>query len=190
MIFLDKSRALLSSTDTHRVETNAVLCGMCSEKPGHAEHIIYNPMSDIMIDHLVQSYKRKIPCELLTLYQSMNGADLFWTTRNITRLKISIPFCRFSIYGIPFPNSREGLAPFNISLEDLNRPKHTPEQWLKFGSFYEPSSFSDRRDLYVDTDSNGVYAVAHDCTDCFVICNWVSIDECLCDIFDLLSNRK
>ena len=185
MIFIEKCKTILS-TSHQRTENNSILCGMCPQNTSFPEHVIYKPMLDEMINHLMQSYKRDIPKELLYLYKCMNGADLFWTTRHIKRIKRSIPFCRFSIYGIPVSGASGAREPFNISLEDLSRPMYTPEQWLKFGSYYEPNNFSNKYDLFVDTESNHVFAVSHDCSNCCVIHNWSSIDECLCGIFSLL----
>lgn len=83
---------------------------------------------------------------------------------------------------------RERVEPFNISIEDLNRPQDTPQSWLKFGAFHKPHvDFSTRFDLFADTDTSAVYAVEHGSETCVVAEQWDGIDACLCAVFDLLS---
>lgn len=189
MIFLEKISSLSHPTSGVSVkeESYAVLIGSCDLRPDHAKHIIFNPMSDGLIAHLLQSYKGNIPDELLRIYQKMNGADLFWTTRYVQKAKLHIPFCMFSIYGIPCSDSRKNVEPFNISIEDLHRPQNTPTTWLKFGAYNEPQMYSQKYDLYIDTEEICVYSVEHDNSECQVVRSWATIDSCLCDIFDLLA---
>lgn len=181
MIFTDSSSLC-------KKEKHAFLYGKCEKKPEHAKHIIYERMSENMIEHLQQSYNKKIPNDLLTLYRALNGADLFWTTRFIKKVKIYIPFSLFSIYGIPLSNSKECIEPFNISLEDLNRPSKTPDSWLKFGAYYDPIEITQKYDIFVDTETDIVYAVTHNSSECSIVKKWVSVDSCLCDIFDQLNS--
>ena len=84
-------------------------------------------------------------------------------------------------------NDRKHLEPLNISIEDLGRPKESPENWLKFGSFYYPDNLLKKIDLFVDVESLNVFAVDSEETVCSVVDNWKSIDECLCNLFDILS---
>lgn len=189
MIFLEKISKLSHSAcnKLYAEESNAVFIGLCDGRPDHAKHIIFRPMSESLIGHLVQSYARNFPKELISIYREMNGADLFWTSRYVPRAKIHIPFCMFSLYGIPCSDSRKNTEPFNISIEDLNRAKDTPAEWLKFGSYYEPKTYSHKRDLYIDTEDKKVYSVDHDSESCNVLRKWLSIDACLCEVFDLLN---
>lgn len=189
MNFLEliKELSILFPASSCHKSGNAFLYGACETEPYRAKHVVFSPMSQGMIDHLVQSYKQNVPDDLLTLYKTMNGGDLFWTTRTIKGTKLQIPVCMFSIYGIPFANSSGNLQPFNISLEDLNRPAHTPTNWLKFGAYYEPNNFSNKRDLFIDTDVGGVYSVDRGNCECYVLKEWESIDQCLCEVFAQLS---
>lgn len=191
MKFLDKVDVLTSKFPSNAYERrgNALLCELCNPQPPLATHIIFAPMTEKIIAHLVDSYKRAIPEDLLTLYRSMNGSDLFWTTRYIKEVNLHIPLCRFSIYGVPFGTTRNSIEPFNISLEDLNRPNGTPDNWLKIGAYYKPEDLSYRLDLYADTDTSYVYAVGHDNPSCCVVEKWDTIDQCLCAIFDLLEAK-
>lgn len=100
---------------------------------------------------------------------------------------LSIPLCQLSVYAVPLQDSRTSLQPFNISLEDLNRPKGTPENWLKFGAYYKPNNNFTRSDLYVDVDNDRTFAVKHNSDVLQIEEKWENLDLCLCSIFDLLS---
>lgn len=173
---------------------NALLYGVCKLTPPLAEHIVFKPILPDAMKGMLDSYKRTFPRELLMLYQAMNGADLFWTVRFIGKKKIRIPSCRFAIYGVPLSYDRTNIEPFNIAIEDLNRPKGTPDSWLKFGSYYRPEDPDHRLDLFVDTEQTGVFAIEHDSSECCVVSRWDSIDNCLCNVYSLLAcninNRK
>lgn len=187
MIFLEKVAALAATypSEKCKVVDNAILYGTSENSSEYSDHIIYNPMPEKIIEYLVNSYRRKIPEQLLVIYRAMNGGDMFWVKRYIKKVNRYIPFCPFSIYGVPLVDARERNEPFNISIEDLNRHHDTPNSWLKFGAYYEPKCFSKRRDLYVDTNTTVVYAVDHDSSDCTVLKEWLSIDDCLAFVLDL-----
>ena len=118
----------------------------------------------------------------------MNGADMFWSVRVVGKNKTRIPCNFFTIFGVPLTNDRKHLEPFNISIEDLDRPDGTPNSWLKFGFYNNPDDISMRRDLYVDTEGMGVFSVEHSSERCVIKDKWDTIDCCLCDIWDILSN--
>lgn len=189
MLFLQKTSDLLhiSTASTVKEEVNARLIGSCDKRPDHARHIIYKPMPSAVITHLQQSYKGIVPVQLLHIYREMNGADLFWTTRYLQRAKLHIPTCMLSIYGVPCSDSRMNIEPFNISVEDLLRPKNTPTSWLKFCSYCEPTDLQGKLDLYVNTEDGQVYSMARESNACDTIHSWTTIDSCLCEIFDKLA---
>ena len=188
LIFVELIKKMFSEYGSDcRTQDSSVLYGICDPAPPLANHIVYSPMSECTLQHLVDSYKRTIPNELILLYRALNGADLFWTSTCIPKTNIHIPVCRLSIFGVPMSNSRDRVEPFNISIEDLNRPHGTPAGWLKFGSFYKSDNLSNRYDLFVDTDSGCVYSVGHDIQECTISETWASIDNCLCNIFSALS---
>lgn len=192
MIFLRKIESLqhIYRADECVVQDNAFLYGVCNPKPPLATHIVFNPMPQEAMQNLVNNYKLAFPTELLGLYRVMNGADLFWTVRFVGKKKTRIPICCFSIYGVPLTYDRKHIEPYNISVEDLNRPRKTPESWLKFGSYYRPTNMIDRLDLFIDTNQSAVFAIEHEREECRVVESWSSIDNCLCSVFDLLASQK
>ena len=190
MIFVEKICHLKEKySQSQSVQGYAELYNLYDSAPPLAEHIIYAPMSKNIAEHLITSYKLTIPKELLSVYQAMNGADLFWTAWEVPKTNIRIPVCCFSIYGIPIENSREYPEPFNISVEDLNRPSNTPSHWLKFGSYCQSDNISCKFDLFVDTELDTVHATEHNASKCTVLQDWNSIDHCLCSIFDMFDGH-
>ena len=189
MNFLEKVKTLIKTYDCE-VRDRAVLYGVSETRPPLAKHIIFEPMPFDIMQNMVANYKLEFPQQLLAIYTAMNGADLFWTVCFVGKKKIRIPINCLSIYGIPLTYDREHIEPFNISIEDLNRPKGTPDNWLKFGSFYRPENLLSRFDLFVEVEQGGVFAIEHDADECCVTATWDSIDTCLCYIFDLLLASK
>lgn len=188
MMFLGKIGDLqkLYSKKECGVYDDAFLYGVCEKTPPLAKHIVFPPMPSDVMQSMVGSYKQPFPEELLLLYHTMNGADLFWTVRFVGKKGIRIPLSCLSIYGIPLSHDRKNIEPFNISIEDLNRPEGTPVTWLKFGAFCYPENLGNRVDLFVDTEFLKVYAVNHNNIECSISETWDSIDQCLCSIYDEL----
>lgn len=188
MIFLEKIHSLLNTYESHSCgrRDNAFLYGICNPSPPLATHIVFAPMPKEVQQNLISAYKRSIPTDLLTLYSTMNGADLFWSVRTVGKKNRRIPYSYLSIYGVPLTWDRKHIEPFNICIEDLNRPRGTPNSWLKFGAYCRPENTTQRLDLFVDTETNDVFAVEHDCVECCVAETWDSIDTCLCSVLALL----
>lgn len=161
------------------------------EPPQIADHFIYSPMPEPVMQHLIQSYCRPFPDDLLELYTFANGLDLFRTLRNITE-EISLPASRLSIYGVPIFNDRKHLEPFNICLEDLSRLPDTPSNWLKFGCFrdIQHGKQINEYDLYVDTDAYKAYQVEREGAALSVVGVWDSIDDCLWNLFEEIQRDK
>ncbi len=168
------------------IKDRALLYDICDDTPPLAKHIVFLPMPERVMQELVKNYKKTFPRELLVLFKTMNGADLFWSVRRVGKKGIRISRSCFSIYGVPLTDDREHIEPYNISIEDLDRPYSIPESWLKFGHYYGPDNKYIRLDLYVDTDGTGVYAIEHENNECNIGKTWATIDTCLCDVFDLL----
>lgn len=166
----------------------ASLYGVCDAPPPLAEHIVFDPMPDAVAKCLVNDYRGVFPKELLEIYAVMNGADLFWTVRT-TQSKIKIPLCRVVIYGVPLTSDRKHIEPFNISIEDLNRPAGIPHCWLKFGSYIDFPHNSDTFNLFVDTDRLNVFAVKKQASNCCVVREWESIDDCLCWLIEYFREK-
>lgn len=191
MKFIDKIEEICKEYDKAacgRLD-KADIFGIIEDNPSWAEHIVFDPMPPKVQTLLLSNYKRTFPKELLSLYQKMNGADLFRVLRTYSAGKktFKIPLSCFSIYGIPLTNDRKHIEPYNISLEDTSRPEETPDTWLKFGSYYRPGDFRRRLDLFIDTDSGTCYAVEHEEKNCMVAAQWESLDECLCAVVDRLN---
>ncbi len=197
MKFLEKIAEIEENfKNDHKLEDHAKLYGVHLSPPLLAKHMIFLPMPDDLRQQLVENYKKQFPEELLTLYSRMNGAALFWTTIYLSRANISIPIERFSIYGVPLTHDRNHLEPFNISLEDCNRPYGTPGEWLKFGSYEPDDPPCIRTDLFIDTETKTVYGVKHQEVveaerrePLVLLKTWDSLDLCLCALFDALNTK-
>ena len=191
MIFIEKINKLVYEYNNAlcEVKDEAILYGVFEQKPPLAKHIVFNPMPDEVKKSLVENYKLNFPKQLLTLYSVFNGVNLFWRCLTIGEKNIKIPISCFSIYWVPLTYDRQHIEPFNISIEDLNIQNGTPTSWLKFGSYYKPNDLFNRFDLFIDTESEQVFAVKHGIDTCEVSEKWDSIDNCLCCIFDLLKNN-
>ena len=191
MMFFEKLNNLLGAYDNQLCGTRdgAFLYGICNPTPPLATHIVYPPMPSSVMQGLIDSYRLTIPTELLALYRAMNGAQLFWTVCFVGKNSTRIPYNCFSIHGVPLAWDRKSIQPFNISIEDLNRPKGTPDCWLKFGSYSAPENITIRYDLFVDTQTSAVFATEHNNEECCIVGSWDSIDSCLCFVLDLLMEQ-
>lgn len=137
-----------------------------------------------LVQHLVQSYRRSIPEDLLTLYTAANGMELFRTMCAIPG-GFKIPASKLSVFGVPLLADRQHLSPYNISIEDLSRLPNTPEKWLKFGTRCKMDGeiTLGEYDLYADTDSGAVYQSERTGKTLQISAQWKSVDACLCSIF-------
>lgn len=192
MKFIDKVCKLKAGYDESRCERRdkTILYGLSPKVPPIADHIIHDPMPDDVMKNMVENYMLEFPAQLLEIYREMNGASLFCDAEDRAFRKniVRIPIFRFSIYGTPLTYDRKHMEPFNISIEDLNRPEGTPKHWLKFGSYSEPKSKYECVDLFADTTSGEVFALENRSPKCEILESWNSIDDCLCAVFDLLSS--
>ena len=186
MKFLNRIEELKNSyTDDRRgIRDRGLLLGTFKNTPPLAEHILFQPMPQEIQEDLIGRYRRKFPKELPELYEYINGAMLFWSSRKVGKFQIAVQY--LSIYGVPLTFDRTQIEPFNISIEDLNRPDGTTDTWLKFGAYSLPDDRNKRWDLFADTETGQVYSVENRIPSCVVHERWSSIDECLCGIFDLL----
>lgn len=173
--------------DIQYTDNQVCLLGPNSSETPIAVHFLYAPMSETLMQYLVQSYKRTIPTDLLAIYSYANGMELFRTMRQLSN-GLRIPASQISIYGIPLLSDRKRLEPFNISIEDLSRPLGTPKTWLKFGCSREicQEAMVSESELYVDTDVGTVYQSICSQNSLQVNEQWPSIDDCLCELFEKL----
>ena len=147
-------------------------------------------MSGELKKHLIESYKRTIPEQLLKLYDAANGCNLFWRCMELAGGKFKIPVAQLSVYGVPAgPNMVNAIEPYNISVEDLDRPTVAPENWLKFGSYRDFSRDDlSEYDLFADVDNGKVHSVVRKSEKCSIEHTWESIDDCLCELFDFIQS--
>lgn len=188
MKFLTKIDNLLEkyNNSSYKKIDEANLYGLFDSPPPLARHVVFNSMPQSVMQNIVKNYKLHFPKQLLTIYKTMNGANLFWTTFAINE-NLHIPMNYLSIYGVPLTYDRKHLEPFNISVEDLGRADDTPQNWLKFGYFCFPNDSVEGYDLFVNVDTEKTFAVESRTERCNIIYTWNSIDECLCDILDKLN---
>ena len=134
MNFLEILANLKSSYGEHLTYTDNGVCLLGPRQPPKiADHFIFAPMTDELVQCLVQSYRYKVPDDLLTLYTAANGMELFRTMCSIPG-GFKLPTSKLSIFGVPPLANRQHLEPYNISIEDLSRLPDTPRKWLKFGN--------------------------------------------------------
>lgn len=190
MRFLDKLTEIQRCSPV-KVQVNGTkLVGIPVQNPPLADHYIYAPMSSALRTSLIASYKRSIPEQLLNIYEAANGCNLFWRCVAFGGGKFKIPMAQLSVYGVPGgPMSADRIEPFNISVEDLDRPGDTPDNWLKFGSYRDfRSEDLMEYDLFADVDTDKVYSVIRKAEKCQIEQKWNSIDDCLCDLFDSIQS--
>lgn len=185
MSFLEILVNLKSSYGENLTYTDNGVCllGPC-QLPKIADHFIFAPMPDELVQYLVQSYRYSVPDDLLTLYTAANGMELFRTMCSIPG-GFKLPTSKLSIFGVPSLVDRQHLEPYNISIEDLSRLPNTPEKWLKFGNRcrMDGEIVIQEYDLYVDTDSCMAYQSERSGASLQIMAEWKSIDECLCSVF-------
>lgn len=187
MKFLKKLNGLLNSYGNDcRKENSAVLYGINENSKPLAKHIVFSKMPPEIMTDMLQRFTQSFPKELLKIYKVTNGANLFFSVRLIGKRNIPIGFSNLSIYGIPLTYDRTQIEPYDIRIEDLNRPDSTPNAWLKFGSYSSPDNDDNLYWLFVDTTDGRVHSVARNQTKCMVDSTWKSIDHCLCELFDRL----
>lgn len=154
-----------------------------------AQHILYKPLSDDLIDeYLVKSYSKTLPKQYLDFLKYTNGIELFM-------LKILVGNFEFAgsnltLYGLPrtnpFNRPKDMEEPFDIRVEDLRRHDNVPETWLRVGTYRLKYELGGEADIYIDCDSQKVYATKRD--EFIVEEEWDSLDICLCELFSRAQN--
>lgn len=91
MRFLTLLTELIEQNESNVAFTDNDVRLLAPQAPSQiAEHFLYGPMPEPFLLHLVQSYRRNYPEELLELYAYANGLDLLRTMRKLTE-DISLP---------------------------------------------------------------------------------------------------
>ncbi len=187
MKFIEILSDLINSynDDERGVRDQAILCGVSNSPPPLAEHIIFSPMPHEIKQNLISNYKNTFPKELLTLYDYINGAILFWTLVD-TNKGYKIPYYYFTVFGAPLTYDRLHVEPFNITIEDLGKPVGTPANWLKFATYASPENVKVEYNLFVDTQTGNVFSTELKAPKCKIVSTWNSVDDCLCSVFNML----
>ena len=82
------------------------------------------------------------------------------------------------------------IEPYNISVEDLDRPGNAPDNWLKIGSYRDFGQIKMvEYDLFADVDRACVYSLVRKSESSLPVQTWNSIDDCLCGLFDVIYHR-
>lgn len=188
MVFINKLSSLMqeSKHDTIVTENGVRLLfpNHGTPTPPLAKHYIYPSMPRTVQQSLLQSYCGSFPDELIEIYNTANGMDLFWERINFEDTDIVIAQQKISVFGVPQNNDRRQIEPLNIVLEDIDRIGQYPEAWLKFGSASDISGnqVSSEYDLFVDTKHGSVYMIEKISN--VEVGKWQNIDKCLCELFD------
>lgn len=154
-----------------------------------AQHILYKPLTTELIDeYLTKSYKNTLPIQYKQFLQYSNGIDLFMF--RILVGKFAFAGSNLIIYGLPrtkpFGRPADMEEPFDIRVEDLRRHNDLPNTWLRVGTYRLKYESGGEADLYIDCDSQRVFATKRD--KCHIEEQWDSFDSCLCDLFHRAQN--
>ena len=153
------------------------------------KHMFYRGVTDELLNALVKSYSGSLPKSYTDFLRFSNGANLYWVTiKADTDIKFSQSM--LNIYGIPSKQPcKYEEEPFDIRLEDLSRHRQTPDFWLKIGSYILPNDPScSLHDLFIDVYDLKVYSCIKNQLNIDKI--WNDLDECLCELFELLSKAE
>ena len=154
-----------------------------------AQHILYKPLTVELIDeYLTKAYKNPLPVQYKQFLQYSNGIDLFMF--RILVAKLAFAGSSLTIYGLPrtkpFGRPADMEEPFDIRIEDLRRHADLPDTWLHVGTYRLKYESGGEADLYIDCDSQKVFATKRD--QWRIEEQWDSFDICLCELFHRAQN--
>lgn len=157
-----------------------------------ARHIIFPGLSPDIIDrYLITDYKHNFPMQYREFLRHYNGANLFMF-KVITKArgkKLEFASKNLVVFGLPrtqpFGRPIDMEEPYDVRIEDLGRHPNVPDTWLKCGSYKKTFEFGDPADIFIDTTTEQVFSCMRN--DDQVIECWESLDDCLCDLFDRVS---
>lgn len=159
------------------------------DKIPNCRHMLFQPLMDNYIQsYLVSEYKNSFPKEFIEVLKCSNGANLYSVKLNSEG--VSFAHSMFVIFGLPLtspfgrPFDRE--EPFDIRVEDLARHDEISDKWLKCGTYIKEYNFNIQNDIFIDTETNQVYACEKNRNT--VVDSWTSLDNCFCSIFEMLSD--
>ena len=154
-----------------------------------AQHILFKPLSTELIDEfLVKSYSNVLPMQYVSFLKYSNGIELFMF--KILNGKFEFAGSNLTLYGLPrtkpFDRPADMEEPFDIRVEDLRRHDDVPDTWLKVGTYRLKYELGGEAEIYIDCDSQRVFATRRDRLN--IEEQWESLDICLCDLFHRAQN--
>ncbi len=178
-----------NSNDT-LVRNNGTLL-LCPGKIPKAKHIIFKGLTDNIIqDELISQYKNNFPKEYIEFLKYSNGIELYMF--KIKKEKLEFADVNLAIYGLPlvppFVRPKDEEEPFDVRIEDLGRHDSIPKTWLKCGDYRKNTDYNERTEIFIDTITEKVYSCSQNSD--VIVKSWDSLDECLCDIYNLICTRK
>ncbi|MBE6635436.1 MAG: SMI1/KNR4 family protein [Ruminococcaceae bacterium] len=160
-----------------------------------ARHMLFKPLDDEFIEKfLISQYVYKFPKQYIEFLKYTNGADLCNTKmwHNIKKKKIPTTSGLFTIFGLPktppFARTADMEEPFDMRIEDLGRHDDIPDSWLKCGTYKRNYDFYNVCDIFIDTETEKVYACVRNQKD--IVDSWNNLDECFCKVFHSFDDMK
>ena len=160
-----------------------------------ARHMLFKPLDDKLIEEfLISQYVHKFPSAYIEFLKYTNGANLctskMWHT--IKKKRIPAACGLFTIFGLPrtqpFGRPPEMEEPYDMRIEDLGRHSDIPRTWLKCGTYSRNYDFYSETDIFIDTESERVYACIRNQSD--IVDSWNTLDECFCSIYHSFNDMK
>lgn len=144
-------------------------------------HLFYEGLNEEIIQLMKESHKYPIPESLLAFWRITNGADLFWMKRCYEGIEITremVSFFGYHEYGV------DKEQPYDIQVEDLSKPKHCKNDWLKIGAMDLVEDLS-RVEIYMDPKSADEKVFAYYQEKKKLYKEWNSLEECIEDIVSI-----
>lgn len=177
-------------SDNYIVRKNGTLL-LSPGKIPNSRHMLFKPLSNEYVEeYLVKQYRNDFPIDYINFLKYSNGANL--NTIRLKTTKVSFAHPLFVIFGLPltppFNRPFDMEEPFDIRIEDLARHNEIPKTWLKCGTYTHNYNFKEQTDIFVDTETNKVYACIKNQKE--IVDSWDNLDECFCSILDSFANSK
>lgn len=160
-----------------------------------ARHMLFKPLDDKIIEEfLISQYVHKFPAMYIEFLRYTNGANLCTTKlwHTIKKKKIPTAGGLFTVFGLPrtqpYGRPPEMEEPFDMRIEDLGRHNDIPKTWLKCGTYTRNYDFHSTTDIFIDTESEKVYACLKNQN--VLVDSWDNLDECFCSIYHSFVDMK
>lgn len=158
-------------------------------------HMLFKPLDEKLIERfLISQCVHKFPKSYIEFLRYSNGANLcvakMWHT--IKKKRIPTASGLFTIFGLPrtqpYGRPPEMEEPFDMRMEDLRRHDDIPNSWLKCGVYARNYEFLSRAGIFIDPETEKVYACIDGESD--VVDSWNNLDECFCSIYHSFDDMK